>query len=331
MVHPLQKKKNSHAPIQTSMEEVGSTAKSASPPSFSLSASPVQMKEDTLLAFGGGDPGTVYNDDYDPANPNKAATTYASGFSIGAPQRPNITHDNGHLDAYDEKTKKGDPKWKERAPTWSDRAAYAKWSGMAEAGAAFKNMPDAVAAYRHFLGASGQTRTINYDRYVQNDSSGATTLQSAINYTKQQAEALCPEGQSVSITSQAWGTGRAPFTFPYPATENWQKAIGAHKIWISANVTNTKGMFTADITVHFEDMYNFNPGAADIATGIPDSDNGLFEITKLAKQYLNVGSSRRTVSWKQGDHFKDGGQNPNNPRNRRERGPRDGRRARERA
>lgn len=34
-----------------------------------------------------------------------------------------------------------------------------------------------------------------------------------------------------------------------------------------------------------EDRYNFRPGQADLAAGIPDSDDGVFEITGLGKHY----------------------------------------------
>ena len=43
-----------------------------------------------------------------------------------------------------------------------------------------------------------------------------------------------------------------------------------------------------------KDMYNFNPGAADIVTGTPDSANGRFEITGLANEYLNESTITRT-------------------------------------
>lgn len=56
----------------------------------------------------------------------------------------------------------------------------------------------------------------------------------------------------------------------------------------------------ADITIHAEDRYNFNPGAKDIATGIPDSANGRFELCGLAHQYMNYGRVTRSASWMKG-------------------------------
>jgi hypothetical protein len=66
-------------------------------------------------------------------------------------------------------------------------------------------------------------------------------------------------------------------------------------------------IYTANFVFHAEDMYNFNPGAKDIATGKPDSDNGVFEVTGLAKQYLNVAEVAFVHTWsekKASDPFK---------------------------
>ena len=51
------------------------------------------------------------------------------------------------------------------------------------------------------------------------------------------------------------------------------------------------------VTVHAEDRYNFNNGAADIATGIPDSANGELEAAGLAYGYMNYSTLQRTVRW----------------------------------
>jgi hypothetical protein len=92
--------------------------------------------------------------------------------------------------------------------------------------------------------------------------------------------------------------------FPYPATENWQKAIGGHIIWLSGEVkvTDKSGeiWFYLSMKVHAEDRYNFNPGQKDIATGIPDSDNGIFEITGLGKQFTQKSTLSRVIRWKHG-------------------------------
>lgn len=145
--------------------------------------------------------------------------------------------------------------------------------------------------------------------YVNGDPSGRTTLANAITDARAGAEQLYDAnfaGQSnvrFQMTSSGLTAGTSNPAFPYPRTENWQKAIGAHNFWISADVeaaTIQPGdlqRFTMQLTLHVEDRYNFNPGAHDIATGIPDSENGTFEITGLAHQYMNYSTLRRSLEW----------------------------------
>lgn len=231
--------------------------------------------------------------------------TYARYF-VGLPRRPVIREDNGFLDRF-----------APRSPTSSDRRRYAEWKTALELAEAaqgvphlpYNNLPDALAAYRHFLTGRGAPRTFSYERYVANDPSGRTTLQSAI------LEAM-GAAYDLSRSKVPVGSGRFSFTgstiacgskttgdFPYPKTENWQKAIGAHAIWISGDVVVKRDTpsgtphFTLTLVVHAEDRYNFNPGNADIATGIPDSANGVFEVTGLAKQYMNYATLTRRVEW----------------------------------
>jgi len=224
-------------------------------------------------------------------------------YTLGPPVRPDIHHDNGFLDKY-----------KRRPPTIADRLLLAKWKTMLEGGEAVQGVPlaphnhlsDALAAYRHFLYGKGQDRTINYERYVANDPSGKSLLDYAILDARTGAEILYDsnfKGTSArfQMTGTAMSVGGSDIRFPYPATENWQKALGGHDIWISAEVNVLAGKsgleFTMTMTIHAEDMYNFNPGAHDIATGIPDAANGIFEVTGLATQYMNYGTLVRKITW----------------------------------
>lgn len=227
-------------------------------------------------------------------------------YRIGKPTRPNIKHDNGHLDRF--------PK---REPTASDRLQLAKWIAMLEGSEALctaqtgKIMPqchgedlaDANAAYRHFLFGKGADRTILYERFVENDASGKTLLPNLINDFELYVSIIGKDRTKFSVTSDTFHVG-AGGVAAYPATANWQKALGAHFLWVSADViascVKQKIYFDADITVHMEDRYNFNPGAADVATGIPDEANGRFEITGLAHQYTNYGTLTRHVRWEDG-------------------------------
>lgn len=221
-------------------------------------------------------------------------------YSIGAPQHPAIRHDNGFLDRFHM-----------RAATPEERRRYFNWEVKLELREAAQHIPfvpnlsDALAAYRHFLGGTGTDRQFSYERYVADDLSGTIALRSAIEEMKEGVESVYASGAAAGQSSfQVTGTAipvGASSRFPYPQTENWQKAIGAHYIWLSANVhvdgPASSPRFTVAMTLHAEDRYNFNPGAADIATGIPDSDNGVFEVTGLAKQYTNYSTLVRTVSW----------------------------------
>jgi hypothetical protein len=172
------------------------------------------------------------------------------------------------------------------------------------------DLPDALAAYRHFLYGKGTDRTCSYERYVANDTSGKTTLENAVLDFRRGVEGLAsarPVGASPSmqVTSGPIPCGAKDpdlrRLFPYPATENWQKAIGSHVIWLSGSVTvgavAGQPTFFAVMTLHAEDRYNFNPRQHDIKTGIPDSANGVFEVTGLAKQYMNYATLQRNLRW----------------------------------
>ncbi|HFE48193.1 MAG TPA: hypothetical protein ENJ21_02645 [Chromatiaceae bacterium] len=225
-------------------------------------------------------------------------------YRLGSPERPNIRHDNGFLD-----------KFAKRAPTVSDNLQYAWWVGKLETAEGVQKVPflphndisDGLAAYRHFLEGSGKDRWFSYERYVDNDPSGAITLKNAVTDATHGAIQLFVNrlGRKVpnhfEMTGSALAANGGSTLFPYPQTENWQKAIGAHNFWISADIdvegSSKRPEFVMRMTLHVEDRYNFNPGAHDIATGIPDAANGIFEITGLAKQYLNYSTLERTVSW----------------------------------
>lgn len=231
-----------------------------------------------------------------PAPPPVATGPTTSGpFKIGPPERPDIKHDNGFLD-----------KFKPRDPTLGDRVDLLKWRAKLEAAEAFKpSLADGTAAYRHFLDGDGADRTINYERYLENDASGKATLKNLVIDAQKNAEVLGKGRDAFSMTSRAYQPGGPDARFPYPDTENWQKAIGGHSVWTSADVkasgTGSDRTYTMTMKIHAEDRYNFNPGQSDIATGIPDSDNGVFEITGLAHQYTQRGEVTRVVTWKEGD------------------------------
>lgn len=224
-------------------------------------------------------------------------------YSLAAPVRPQMNFDNGFLDQN-----------ARRAPTLGDHAMRKFWQAAVIAvetaqGVPFvphNDIPDALAAYRHFLYGKGRTRTLSYERYVANDASGKRTLRACIQEVKKAVFLIYmsrPAGQraSFAFTGTAIAAGGKDHRFPYPETENWQKAIGAHYLWISGNaaVTETVAdpLFTVDFTIHMEDRYNFNPGQQDIATSVPDAWNGQLSVSGLGHQYNNVAELSRKVTW----------------------------------
>lgn len=228
----------------------------------------------------------------------------AAVYTLGSCRRPAIRHDNGFLD-----------KFAPRAPTLKDHLIKQWWVGKREFAEAAQKVPflphndlsDALAAYRHFLEGSGSTRRFSYERYVANDASGAQALASLVLDVQLATIELYErhfagrEKASFEFTGSAIAVSSGNVAFPYPATENWQKAIGAHQLWGCAKAMVTlrgeQRDYDVTMTLHAEDMYNFNPGAADIVTGIPDEANGVLEVSGLAKQYLNVAELERRLRW----------------------------------
>lgn len=228
-------------------------------------------------------------------------------YRLGPPTRPAIQHDNGHLDSFPS-----------RPPTAEDRIKLAKWIAMLEGAELLcstgsknfvsacdgEDLSDANAAYRHFLFGNGEDRTLNYERYLQDDPQGKTVIPNLLPVFQRHAEVIGKDRVKFSITSEAFTVGTNGIA-RYPDTENWQKTIGGHNIWVSADVSVSVNaaaevIYSAEMTIHMEDRYNFNSGQHDIKTGIPDSENGVFEITGLGKQYMNFGTVRRQLSWREG-------------------------------
>lgn len=225
-------------------------------------------------------------------------------YRFGKPMRPSMTYDPGFS------------KFPKQKPTPADHANLAVWRLVLEGAEAVRpDLTDGAAAYRHFLEGKGREREFSYERYVRNDRSGQITLRNALLEAQDAANQLWqsdPSKKSFSFTGPAIRCGikaSSPFArlrsiYPYPATENWQKAIGAHNIWLSGTVTvhadaagQRQPRFEMTVTLHAEDQYNFNPGAADKATNIEDEENGRFVVTNLAHGYRHRATLTRKVRW----------------------------------
>ena len=228
-------------------------------------------------------------------------------YRVGASERPDIVHDDGFLG-----------KFPPQQPSAADRAAFAKWLATLEGSEALCNaqtgrmlppcsnedLSDANAAYRHFLFGNGKDRFIDYERFISGDPVGARLITKLLSDFKQHVGIISKDRVSFSVVSEPYSIGAGGFV-GYPETANWQKALGGHVVWVDANVSvivNEKHQMEhrAAIMIHMEDRYNFNPGQHDVATGIPDSANGRFELTGLAKQYTNRGKIVRHIVWSEG-------------------------------
>ncbi|MCB9196597.1 MAG: hypothetical protein H6598_10270 [Flavobacteriales bacterium] len=216
-------------------------------------------------------------------------------FKVGKPTKPAMSFDNGHLDYFSA-----------REPSKEDLEAYQNWIGKLQISKYFREswMEEAHAQYSHYLKGGGATVNLNMDSYYQNDISGDQTVRSVNAMVRQATHELIGDKTYLELTSEAFTAGDGDPRFPYPATENWQKAIGGHKFWISAEVRSREGEdgimhYFATVTIHTEDMYNFDPGKQDIATGIPDEENGVFQITGLAHQFKTISTYTYNISWSQ--------------------------------
>lgn len=232
-------------------------------------------------------------------------------FTEGPTKRPNIQHDHGFLD-----DGKGniDPK-KRRAATWEDYKLLAWWTMKLNGAEVLRpDLQDATRSYRHFLDNTGTDLTVNYEAFLAVDSGGKTVLKSSIEDTIAAAVSIhdnklggsapaAARQDNFNMVSDAIAVGGRDPRYPYPATENWQKTIGAHFDWIDAAVkvditpATNKRKFEVKMHLHMEDMYNFNPGAADIATGTKDAENGRFEVTSLAHEFLSKADVNRTLTF----------------------------------
>lgn len=232
-------------------------------------------------------------------------------FQLGRGDAPVIRHDHGFLD-----DGSGNIDQNKRQPaTVADHLNRAKWVGMLEGAELLRpDLVDATSAYRHFLFGDGADRRVVYERFVQRDSSGRRVLESvfedvraaAIGWHDRQRNQSYADVHRDEFTmhSDVVSIDQDNLRYPYPATENWQKAIGGHALWVrpadvAVVIDPARGerRFSVSFVLEMEDMYNFNPNNVDIETGIPDQENGRFEVTELGHEYKNRGSLQRTFQF----------------------------------
>jgi hypothetical protein len=228
-------------------------------------------------------------------------------YKIGKPSRPAYEHDHGFL--------QNAPGHKPiRTPTAADRLMFAKWRAVLDGAELLcgptlgkeidrckGDLTDATAAYRHFLFGNGADRNVDYEGFLRTDMAAYGLLSRIGIDFMQQIEVIGKDRKKFSVTSSMYSVGRKGIVGS-PQTANWQKTIGEHVLWVSADVVvsaNPEGEITynADLTYHIEDRYNFNPGSADIASKISDAENGQLEECGLGTEYMNYAIIKRNMTW----------------------------------
>lgn len=233
-------------------------------------------------------------------------------FDEGAGARPEIDHDHGFLD---DGSHNVDETLKEE-PGAQDYALLAACVAAVESAELLRpDLVDATAAVRHYLDGGGATREPELERFFAQDTAGKIILNSIIEDAQIGAESVhaekmyanpeSPDTSPMDLQMHSWKpvVVGSDARFPYPATENWQKAIGGFSIWANANLSATVDendwtrTVQLSVAIEMEDMYNFNPGQNDIATGVPDAVFGRLQVVGLGHEFLQVGTAQRELSF----------------------------------
>lgn len=246
------------------------------------------------------------------ALPPPIAPEKQAKFQSGSFTPPSIRHDHGFLGNDADRSQLDESK--RREPTLDDRVALAAWfSKLRGAQMLRPDLKDACAAYEHYLFGRGTPLVLDYERFVATDPSGRAILQSALEDARTGAVELhdrsrtstppAPRTDTFTMVSDVVVVGDLDNRYPYPETENWQKAIGGHAVWMEATVSVVsdpvaqRRQFEIDVVMHADDMYNFDPEKADIATGTPDEANGRFQESGLAHEFLSTGTAARKIQF----------------------------------
>jgi hypothetical protein len=217
-----------------------------------------------------------------------------STYKIGEPTEPNQKIDNDY--AYDPS----------EIATEMDYNSWIYWKELLLGAQALELFPDGTRSYSHYRDGTGTDLWIDYDKAIAQDPIYKKGVLQLISDTQAAVEKFHQEGagDSFNITGPL-------LRIPNGESENWQKTLGAHDAWASANVTYENGVYTMTITIHVKDRYNFNKDSYDIGSGAPDSENGRFEALGWAKPFFTYGEATRTVTWRAGDISGSTGISPN--------------------
>lgn len=213
-------------------------------------------------------------------DPVKSGARFALGeYRIGS-ATPRIGFDNDF--PYDPHAK----------PTPKDYLSWYTWRARLRGGELLRpGLDDALVAYQHYMDGTGTDLQVDYEKAYSQDASIRIGVDTQLAQAKDWAEKLYRKSGKTDFEMTG---GLQP---QESRTENWLKTLGAHMTWTSAQVNVQGDKVKMDVTVHAEDMYNFNKGSADLATGLPDNDNGRFETLGWAKSFRTHGTLHRTLTW----------------------------------
>ena len=204
-------------------------------------------------------------------------------FVIGPPTKPDIEWDEDFI-------------YGSKDAGWRDHLEKAKWTAKLRGGQLIgSDLDDATQMYGHYWDNNGDPIEFDYEEAYNEDEGVQVSVDKEIARAQRGAKTLINGGNSNFSM-----TGDATAVEDYPTTENWQKTIGGHQQWSSADVSVNDNQVTMEITVHGEDHYNFNKGQSDIASEAPDDANGRFTEIGWAKPFDSHGTITRTITWELG-------------------------------
>lgn len=199
-------------------------------------------------------------------------------FHLGDAERPSWVVDENYDNDF--------PYDPDAEPTLEDYANWAKWGALGWGADTLNYLPDGAEAYEHYREGNGEPLELDYTKAYNEDPAIKENCDRIVAETNRAVQQMIADGQQppFSITSEFTGA------YPYPETENWQKAIGGHQVWVSADVSyDANGNVVVETVIHAQDRYNFNRGQADIATGTLDEVNGRFEELGWAHSFDTYG------------------------------------------
>jgi RHS repeat-associated protein len=219
----------------------------------------------------------------------------AGHYTVGAPSEPYVYYQDYF--PYDPSVK----------ATAGDHLSWAKWTGKMTLGGIASalgfysdgSLSDAIGAYSHYRDGDGADYEVNYQAAYLGDEGIKGAVDDEIGHAQEAAELLGKKtgSKNFSVTGDAVNVGGAH----YPQTENWQKALGEHKIWGSGDIKVKGDQFSMRLTIHAKDRYDFNKGMSDIASGAADDENGRFATLGWAHPFMVSGTLTRVVTWTRGN------------------------------